>query len=261
MIKISQSNSKMGKIHSFSTLPGDANHLLKLSTSTEPLTTVHGTCGGVCQGCFKVCYAVKFAKLYNKTVIPALVTNTKALRDGSAFIDVDEYIDRRNKNYYQSGDPSKLSVKIFRWNTSGEIENVDQLVQMNRIAAAHPETKFGIYSKNYRAVDEFFTKYGETADNFAINISEWKGSAKEFITKWRGQRQFNVFLYDDGNRPSDGKLTTIMEHFFNTQYAHCPSVDSKGHHTTFPSSGKRITCDICGKCYTKHNTITAVYSH
>ena len=96
-LHISKGNSKIGKgIWSFSTLPGDAEHLLTTSNHGL-LTDIPGTCSKHCDGCFgHGCYAVRDAKLHHNATIPAWGENTLLLRSGRLWDEVDLFLKLKN---------------------------------------------------------------------------------------------------------------------------------------------------------------------
>lgn len=256
-LSVSKGNSKIGKtIYAISTLPGDKDHMLTLTTG-ELLTDIPGTCTGHCDECFNHgCYAVNSAKLHHNAVIPSWAANTILLREGKLFDEVEKYIAAKNAKYIKTGNLDDAQIRIFRINVSGEIRDVSDLENWNQLALKHPEINFGVYTKNYEALEDFMNKNEDTAANFVINVSQWHGVADKFLEKYPGK--FNVFEYDDSNRKnntlSEDELTRLASE------AHCPAVSIKGHHATKPD-GTPITCDMCKRCYRKTGKITAVYAH
>ncbi|MBQ1789869.1 MAG: hypothetical protein II008_06825 [Oscillospiraceae bacterium] len=268
-LHVSKGNSKIGKgIWSFSTLPGNEDHLLVTSTHGL-LTNIPGTCSKYCDGCFNGgCYAVRDAKLHHNATIPAWAENTLLLRSGRLWEEVDTFLTLKNGKalkylrgtpYDASDDAAELEqylavarglavVKYFRIHVSGELENAEQLRRWNQIARQHPETTFGIYTKNYDALAEFLDDEPEGfANNLVVNVSEWHGVAKPFLEKYAWAK-LNVFVYDDHVEPDVAKLP------------HCPAVTKEGHHTILPD-GSPMTCDRCGRCYRKTGERTAVHAH
>lgn len=256
-LSISKGNSKIGKtIYAISTLPGDKDHMLTLATG-ELLTDIPGTCSGHCDECFNHgCYAVNSAKLHHNVVIESWAGNTILLREGKLFDEVEQYINKKNKKYQETGNLEDAQIRIFRINVSGEIRDAGDLDSWNKLAQKHPEINFGVYTKNYEALEEFMKENADTAANFVINVSQWHGVADDFLAKYPGK--FNVFEYDDSNRKhnelSEEEIARLQSE------AHCPAVNIKGHHATKPD-GTPITCDMCKRCYRKTGKITAVYAH
>ena len=256
-LHLATGNNKIGRILNFSTLPGNADHLLMARGIL--LTDVPGTCSKHCDECFSHgCYAVNSARLHHNAVIRAWAENTLLLRNDPErlFDEIDAVITKKNEKFIKTGDPADKKVELFRINVSGEIESVDELRRWDMLAKEHPEVNFGIYTKNIEAVEAFLRAYGETAPNFAINISEWHGVAKAFIDAHPGQ--FNVFEYDDSNLKSCTLEDAEKERL--SKVPHCPAVDKQGHHTTRPD-GSTIKCEDCRRCYKKTGARTAVWSH
>lgn len=254
-LHISKGNSKLGKgIYSFSTLPGNKKNLIWIGNKTL-LTEIPGTCSKHCNDCFNGgCYAVNSARLHHNAVIRAWAENTLLLRNGAGqlFAQIHEFIAKKNSKFYETGEDKYRRVRTWRWNVSGEIENLNQLIMMDKLAAQHPEVQFGIYTKNYEVLEEFMKRSNGagTQPNFTINVSEWHGVASAFLAKYPGQ--FNVFEFDDSNRKES--------EFPEVQALHCPGVDKKGHHAK-DINGNAITCDRCNRCYRKTGLRTAVWAH
>ena len=264
-LHISKGNSKIGDgIYSFSTLPGNADHMLYLRDGTL-LTDIPGTCSKYCDGCAKdgACYAWRDAKLHHNATIPAWAENTVLLRSGRLWNQIGIFLSLKNgkaQKYLADAkdvgmDPRAAAafahgiatVKTFRIHVSGELENAAQLREWNKVALAHPETQFGIYTKNYDALAEFLDAGCDFAPNFVVNVSEWHGVAKPFLEKYSWAK-LNVFVYDDHTEPDVAALP------------HCPAVTREGHHAKLPD-GSDMTCDRCGRCYRKTGDRTAVHAH
>lgn len=254
-LHVSQGNDKIGKmIWSFSTLPGNEEHLLYIKDGIL-LTDVPGTCTHHCETCFDSgCYAVNSAKLHHNAVVKAWAENTLLLRSGKVFDMLDDFIAGKNS------DPENPKITIFRINVSGEITDCAELVRWNELAAKHPEVRFGIYTKNYEALEALCAAAaaGENiiAPNFVINVSEWHGVASEFLAKYPGV--FNVFEYDDSQRKNNDLSPAEVARLKATP--HCPAVTAKGGHAK-KADGTPITCSDCQKCYRKTGMTTAVYAH
>ena len=258
-LHVSQGNDKIGKmIWSFSTLPGNEDHLLYIEDKENPgekilLTDVPGTCSKHCETCFgSGCYAVNSAKLHHNAVINAWTDNTLLLRSGKVFDMLDKFISEKNK------DAAHPKITIFRINVSGEIGDCNELINWNNLAEKHPEVRFGVYTKNYEALDELCRTSGADAiaANLVINVSEWHGVAADFLAKYPGV--FNVFEYDDSKRKNNELSKEEISRLESE--VHCPAVNSKGHHALKPD-GTPITCSMCQRCYRKTGETTAVYAH
>lgn len=300
-LHISKGNNKIGSgIWSYSTLPGNADHMLYIKDKTGKstkiqLTDIPGTCSKYCEGCARdgACYAWRDAKLHHNVTIKAWGENTLLKRSGKIWNMIKEFLDQKNKAaakiimehdkwMKKCGDKTlveskegywenvikqareKARVKYFRIHVSGEVENSDELHQWAEIAAAHPETIFGIYTKNYDALGEFLDQTAAATktlpQNLVINVSEWHGVAKDFIETYQAKypEAFNVFEYDDTNKKDCDIKDEDRERLSHTP--HCPAVNQQGHHATAPD-GTPITCDLCKRCYKKTGLRTAVWSH
>ena len=274
-LHLSRGNSKIGKgIWSFSTLPGNAEHMLYLKDGTL-LTDVPGTCSKYCDGCAKdgACYAWRDAKLHHNATIPAWAENTILLRSGRLWDELETFLTLKNgragkilREAHESGaDPEAAlaaargvaTIQTFRIHVSGELEDASQLRRWNLLALAHPEIRFGIYTKNYDALAEFLDAGSDFADNLTVNVSEWHGVAKPFLAKYAWAR-LNVFEYDDSLRAGGGMDDADKGRL--AKLPHCPAVTPEGHHAKLPD-GSEMTCDRCGRCYRKTGQRTAVYAH
>jgi len=256
-LHITKGNSKIGKtIYSFSTLPGNKEHLLYVNG--ELLTDVPGTCTNLCEGCFGACYAVNSAKLHHNAVIRAWAENTLLLRNKpkDLFKEIDALINRKNMRYLKTGNLEKRGITTWRWNVSGEIQNVSELKLMNDLAKKHPEVQFGIYTKNFIALAKLLDEIRDTEPNFCVNISQWHHVADWFLSKYPGK--CNVFEYDDSNLKHHELLEDDVKRL--AEVKHCPAVTKQGHHAK-NAKGEDITCDQCKRCYNKRGWETAVYSH
>ena len=251
-LRIAKGNSKIGRgIYSFSTLPGNDKYLLRLNKTGELLTNIPGTCSKHCDGCFNGgCYAVRDAKLHHNVVIKAWGENTLLLRNGKLWGMLEDFISYKNRNLKCPG------IKKFRINVSGEIQNKSELDNWATIARNHPEVKFGIYTKNYEALAEYFDDCMQEGGvghplNFIINVSEWHGVAKAFIDKYSAKYPniFNVFIYDDSR--VEGSPFTDEEKAELKAMVRCPAVTEAGRHAK-DANGKPICCDQCGRCYGDH---------
>lgn len=262
-LHVSQGNSKVGKeIYTFSTLPGNLEHMLvikgKDGAEDTLLSDVPGTCSKYCDACFNGgCYAVNSARLHHNAVIQAWAENTLLLRSGRVWAMIDDFITKKNAK--------ETKVKIWRINVSGELESVNDIRHWDELAMKHPEVRFSVYTKNYDAVDEYMTELTragkvETAPNFIINISQWHHCADAFLAKYP-KNSFNVFTYDDSNRKSGaGADLSDADRAALGKLVHCPAVTKSGKHAKKPD-GTEITCSECQRCYRKTGAETAVYAH
>lgn len=259
---LTKGNSKIGPIVNISTLCGDED-LYVINTKTgRPITKVAGTCCGLCDGCFGCCYAMKSLRQYWRGCGKSWGDNTILLREKKLFLSVYKQLKKQNAKYYKTHDPKDQKVKIFRINVSGEVENEEQFECWNALAILLPEIIFGVYTKNFVALNEFFAKHGQPEKNFVINLSQWHGVVDWFIKKYpqtQYPKWYNIFEYDDSNRVNCTFSEEDLVRLSKTK--HCPAVDRHGNHIKKPNSDKTITCMDCRRCYTKTGATTAVYDH
>jgi hypothetical protein len=141
-MKISEGNSKLGKIPNVNLPPGPEN--------------------GACRKgvpCSKVCYAKKAWRCY---------PNVRNLWTGNldAWIDNPTQFESEVNGYLAYNKPER-----FRWHSSGDIPSQYYLEMIKRIAIQNPETKFMTYTKHY----EYDFTGIEDIDNLVIIISRWPG--------------------------------------------------------------------------------------
>lgn len=139
-ITVSEGNSKMGKVYSFSVLPVV-------------------TCGENVP-CRKDCYACKLCRIY-PGVKASYAANLDALNNESlveiaaALVDV---IQRKK-------------VKLFRFNVSGDFRDPNYLRMALTVAAACPDTNFLAFTKIYTALEV------RRPANFNLVASVWNDFA------------------------------------------------------------------------------------
>ncbi len=255
-LHLSHGNSKLGRtVLNFSILPGNSTHrpILKMRDENyvetgeqKWLCNIDGTCTKHCDTCYKTCYAWKSLCFHHNVNAKAWADNTLLLRSGRVFDMIDEEL---NNN------PDYANTNMFRINTSGEIENLEQLEGWNELAKKHPNIQFSLYTKNYEVLKEFVQKHSDSVENFVINVSQWHHEADNFLKENEGK--FNVFEYDDSNKKKNNLLEEDIQRLFSIP--HCPAVMKNGRH--YKIDGKDFTCDMCGRCYKKTGKTTAVYSH
>lgn len=280
-LHLSKGNAKIGKgIWSFSTLPGNAEHLLRTATPGL-LTDVPGTCGRLCGCCFSDCYARKSALLHHNACVPAWAENTVLLRSGrlweqlAIFINLkngkaEKYLDEAHKQGIDPGyaiarAAELATIKVFRINVSGEVENAEQFRRWALLAQAHGYIRFALYTKNFEALGEYLDWLEENRmelpANFAIQISQWHHCADAFIAKYAERWSLGIFEYDDsfvkGCEMSDEDKARLAK------IPHCPGIDKKGRHRK-TADGSDFTCDRCQgrmSCYNKNYRHIAIYAH
>ncbi len=233
---ISSKNIKLGNIPQFNTLPGDEPLTF---ANGQQIVNIKGTCGSCCKDCKSACYAIRSTVYHNNSVVPAWGRNTVILRNDPQKVrtEIKEFC-------------TKNIVKYFRFHTSGELENEEQLKLYCDICKDNPDVVFYIYTKRFDLIANYFID-SSVPENFVINLSEWHGNIEKFInTEVQPSCQdkvrdlfnsLNIFFYDDNTD----------ERFVGA--AHCPAIDRDGHETG-------VTCAQCRRCM-KKGSKTAVYAH
>lgn len=138
-ISISNGNAKMGAIPSVS---------LPACTTCNPNAP-----------CFKKCYAAKISRL-RPTVKTAYERNLEILCSDRA-----EY-------WKQVRDAAKMA-KYFRFHVSGDIPDELYFYDMVLTAIALPDTRFLVFTKQYRIVNYFLDQGVTIPENLQIIFSNW----------------------------------------------------------------------------------------
>lgn len=143
-VHISMSNSKMGKIPSFSVLP-----LV--------------TCAN-CGQCSKYCYACKGCFLFPDNRMN-LADNTVSAIENPEFTKqvILDFLHGKTVTY-----------KYFRFNVAGDVFNHEYLEMIVSIARKTRGTKFLVFTKNYKMFNSFFTE-NKKPSNLSIIFSSWGG--------------------------------------------------------------------------------------
>lgn len=219
----SAGNSKMGKIISYSTMPGAGLQIMK---DGRAQSNIGGTCAGVCAGCEKVCYAMKSLR-YPETV-RAWSENTKMIEtEPSLFFDQLRAKLRRMRKL-----PAAVRVHVAGEFMPGEAGEREYL-HLCAAAREFPTVKFYGYTKRTAILEKFADL---TPANVIISVSTWHDD----VAPVPG---FPIFAYDDGTDPALDRAV------------HCPAVDKSGKRTG-------VTCDQCRRCIdAEPDQITAVYAH
>ena len=136
---ISKGNTKMGKVPSFSTMPGK-------------------TCSKLaCRTCLKECYAMKAVRKYKETR-NAYTRNTRLA------------LDHREELFSQLGTfLARKNPEFFRFHVAGDIPDQDYLDRMYQIARDNPDTSFLAFTKRY------YLTYAKRPKNMTIVFSAWPG--------------------------------------------------------------------------------------
>ena len=139
-IHVSKGNSKMGKIPSFSLLPG-------VTCSKE-----------ACATCLKEgCYAAKLCRIY-PTVRNAYTENTDLVRNGEFMQQMFDWLNKYRPAY-------------FRVHVSGDFDNVGYACCWAELAERFPGTQFLAFTKQFDIVRSV-----TFPDNFRVVLSSWGDS-------------------------------------------------------------------------------------
>lgn len=146
-IKISEGNRKLGKIPNIS------------------LTPIESCPPGVL--CKDDCYCQKAMRLY-PSAAAAWANNLAVYREDPAeyFVQVQTYLHNKKP-------------ELFRWHVAGDIPDWTYFALMKLTAELHPETKFLVYTKNFRlaALSKFIPR------NLSVILSMWPGApVQEHLT-------------------------------------------------------------------------------
>lgn len=136
-INISRENTKMGKVSSFSLVPG--------------LTCPAGV------PCIKDCYACRMCRLYKDTL------NTYRENTRAVLILPQERIVRALASYING-----KNLKVFRWNVAGDFIIPKYWDIAVRVAEECPNTQFLAFTKVYATEKRYRPK------NFALVLSVWQ---------------------------------------------------------------------------------------
>lgn len=163
MIKLSEKNSKLGKV---------------LNVSLAPVT---GCRPGVpCAD--GACYALKAYRMYKQTRAAwdhnlQLAMQEPNIYFGSLMSELEKRSKRKNK--------------LFRWHVAGDILSPLYFENMVRIAHAFPEWRFLVFTKQYSIVNNH--EQPNIPANLAIMFSQWPGLPME------NPHNFPVAWYDQDN--------------------------------------------------------------
>lgn len=222
-VHISRKNTKIGRIHNISLLPGDEPLARKDGTV---LTNLEGTCHGCCDGCGECCYAKNSAICHHNANIPAWGENTMLAKEA-----MEQFFEEIH-NYMKHE-----IVPVFRLHVAGEFFSYEYMKTWAKFADEHRDTIFYVYTKRFAWLEKLEREYkGSLPDNFHVLVSIWHKN-------YDNPNGFAEFIYDDGTEP---ELKNVV---------HCPAVNADGHETG-------ITCAECRRCiHAKKGMVTAVYAH
>lgn len=192
-----------------------------------------GTCGDCAKACTDSCY-VNASYRYGSVIQRHAVNATYIKEDLKlTFKILDDQLTRKKDKF-----------EIIRINQSGELTGYKELKLWVELAIKHPETKFYVYTKNYKAVKKLITSDIVVPDTFTILISVWhKHGVKEF-NKWKQLPYIKAFIYDDGE-------------MFITPQTYCKAYDANG------KLDHNVSCEKCKKCFNRNDShkIIACKSH
>lgn len=163
-VSISKGNAKMGAIPSVS---------LPACTTCNPEAP-----------CFRKCYAAKIARL-RATVRTAYERN---------FI---TWVEHPAEYWQQVRDAAKMA-KYFRFHVSGDIPEPIYFYDMVLTAAAIPDTRFLVFTKQYHIVNDFIRDGGAIPDNLQVIFSNWG--------EWKCDNPYNLPTCEvilKGSEPAD----------------------------------------------------------
>lgn len=139
--------------------------------------------GSICSHCFAEAMMKMYSALEDK-----LARNTKILTE--SVLPEDEL-------------PDTTGMKIFRFESFGDLNNEIQLINYLNIAKKNPETRFTLWTKRYAIVEKYFAEH-DVPENFTLIISSLMVNIKMPLTflkktgKFKlGQlKSFTVYDYD-----------------------------------------------------------------
>lgn len=184
-----------------------------------PVSDCLGTCGAVnCSECQKACYAVSMVKRY-KDARKARIQNTLQLRENieQHFSDMADTIRRDN-------------IRIVRYTDSGEIESYEQFDRLSNLAAAMPNVRFYLYTKNYNVLRAYFDSGRELPANMVVLISIWEDLGEKEFFEFRDHKNIKAFAV----KPATVKPQVM-----------CPAYKVEGGRVKL---NKDMTCAKCGLC-------------
>lgn len=140
-ISISKGNTKMGAIPSVSLPAG-------ISCRTD------------CT-CLKKCYALRLERR-RKTVHNAYQRNYHVLKNSP-------------ETYWREVEASIMTARFFRFHVSGDIPDMDYLINMIRIAKRNKHCEIVCFTKKYELVNAYLAKHKSLPKNLHLTFSVWQG--------------------------------------------------------------------------------------
>lgn len=228
-------NTKVGDMWTFSTTYGNIAHYIP-GFGCE----IVGTCGKHCAGCLHACYVASSYRY--PSVRLGHARNTVAIRKDIAEAEraLDGYIVRARKK-----------PKVCRFDQSGEIECMDELIMFCNLARKHPEIKFYVYTKAFDFIVPALLA-GAVPLNLIVNISIWHEYG---IDAWNAVKHLpnvRAFVVVDKEWTPDvyashGIIIEVM----------CPAYDEDG------NLNHKVPCNACGLCFdpAKPFKVIGCYEH
>jgi hypothetical protein len=182
-----------------------------------------GTCGDCAKYCTKSCY-VNHSYRYG-SVIQRHAINTVYIKENlkKTFEILHDQLERKKQKF-----------EIVRINQSGELTGFAELKAWIDLARKHPETKFYVYTKNYKAVQRVVSEGINVPDTFTILISIWHDQGVKEFEQLKHLPYIKAFVYDDG------ELKIPIQ-------TYCKAYDDKG------KLDHSISCEKCKKCFNRNN--------
>lgn len=139
--------------------------------------------GSICSHCFAQAMMAMYGDLEKK-----LARNTKVLTE--SILEEDEL-------------PDTTGMKIFRFESFGDLNNEIQLINYLNIVKKNPGTRFTLWTKRYSLVEKYFAEH-DVPENFTLIISSLMLNKKvslDFMKKLdkfkKGQlKSFTVYNYE-----------------------------------------------------------------
>ena len=109
--------------------------------------------------CFKECYAAKIERIY-KTAAASYKRNLNILESDPAA-------------YWLQVRAAASMARYFRFHVSGDIPNSDYLNNMITLAQDLKNTKFLVFTKQYKLVNDYLNAGGVIPENLKVIFSNW----------------------------------------------------------------------------------------
>ena len=127
-------------------------------------------------------------------------------------------------------------VKYFRFEAFGDVQNETQLMNYLMITLQNKDTRFALFTKNYKLILDFFAGDTFVPDNLTVVVSSL------FLNKSIRSEVF--YKTCRGFAPGQLKVFTVYDYEYLKEH---PKVEI--------NCGSR-SCMKCGKCYEKNKTVS-----